>query len=284
MMTFKPPDARFDVVHIDFVGPLPSSHGYQYLLTCVDGFTRWPEAFALMDITAESVARAFVFGWIARFGVPSTIITDRSRQFESNLWAQLNYLFDIHRQRTTAYHPAANSTVERFHRKLKSSLKCFENPSLWIDALPLVLLGIRTGLKTDLNCTPAELVYGITLRLPGQFFAQMPTSTALNDPLSYVNRLKEAMQCVQYQPTRTKQQQSTRTIVHKDLQSCTHVFIRRDAQEPPLLPTYDGPFRVIDQREWYFVVALNNNQQDTVSIDRLKPAYATHTSESLTEH
>ena len=102
VMTFKPPDARFDAVHIDLVGPLPPSHGYQYLLTCVHRFTRWPEAFPLTDITAESVARAFVFGWIAQFGVPSTVITDRGRQFESNLWTQMNCLFGIHRQRTTA--------------------------------------------------------------------------------------------------------------------------------------------------------------------------------------
>lgn len=110
-----PPDARFDVVNIDLVGLLPSSHGYQYLLTCVDRFTLWPEVFPLRDITAKSVARAFVFGWIAQFGVPSTIITDRGRQFKSNLWTQLNCLFGIHRQHTTAYHSAANGTVERFH-------------------------------------------------------------------------------------------------------------------------------------------------------------------------
>ena len=44
IMSFKPPDACFDVVHIDIVGPLPSSHGYQYVLTCVDRFTHWHEA------------------------------------------------------------------------------------------------------------------------------------------------------------------------------------------------------------------------------------------------
>ena len=98
----------------------------------------------------------------------------------------------------------------------------------------------------------------------------------------HVDRLKEAMQRVQYQPTRTKQQQSTRTFVHKDLQSCTRV-IRRDAQKPPLQATYDSPFRVIDRKERCFVVALNN-WQDTVTIDRLKPVYTTHTSELLTEH
>ena len=42
---FPPTTARFDKVHIDIVGPLPSSQGFTYLLTCIDRFTRWPEAF-----------------------------------------------------------------------------------------------------------------------------------------------------------------------------------------------------------------------------------------------
>jgi hypothetical protein len=83
------PDARFDVVHIDLVGPLPPSHGFTYLLTCVDRFTRWPESVPITTNTAEAVAQAFLSGWIVRFGVPSTIVTHRSRKFESHLWDAL---------------------------------------------------------------------------------------------------------------------------------------------------------------------------------------------------
>ena len=276
IMSFKPPDARFDVVHIDIVGPLPPSQGYQYLLTCIDRFTRWPEAFPLTNITAESVARAFVLGWIARFGVPSTVFTDRGRQFESNLWSQLSQLFGIHRQRTTAYHPAANGMVECFHRQLKSSLKCHSNPHQWIDSLPLVLLGIRSAIKDDFKCTTAELVYGATLRLPGEFFATPQTPT-LADQTSYIDRLKDAMNSIQYRPTRQASQPST--FVHKDLEHCTHVFVRHDASKPPLQPTYDGPFKVLDRKERHFLVELNPKRQDTISIDRLKPAYSVHTHE-----
>ena len=272
--TFKVPDARFDTVHIDIVGPFPPSRGYQYLLTCLDRFTRWPEAFPLTDITAESVATAFVHGWISRSGVPTTIVTDRGRHFESSLFTQLNQLLGIHRQRTTAYRPQANGMVERLHRQLKAALKSYPQPHLWLDALPMALLDIRTALKDDLHCTAAELVYGATLRLPGEFFVQTNPDASLEDPTSYVTRLKSTMQQLQAPPVRSSSQHTV--FVHKDLSNSTHVFLRHDAKRTLLQPTYDGPFKVVERQNRHFVIE-RNGKKDTVSIDRLKPAYLSNT-------
>ena len=158
LSTFANPDARFDLIHIDIVGPLPPSSGYSYILTCVDRFTRWPEALPLAAITADIIAKTFVSGWIARFGVPSTITTDLGRQFESALWQELMHLLGSTHCRTTSYHPSANGLVERFHRQLKASLAAQPDTTKWTEALSLVLLGIHTALKADLQCSTAELV------------------------------------------------------------------------------------------------------------------------------
>ena len=265
--TFSTPDARFDHVHIDLVGPLPPSEGYTYLLTCIDRFTRWPAAIPLKDITAESVARAFVANWVALYGVPSTITTDRGSQFESKLFRSLTDLLGSKRTRTTAYHPASNGLVERFHRQLKASLKAHSN-ARWTETLPLVMLGIRTTVKFDLGCCASELVYGTTIRLPGQFVAPSQTSSCA-DLSDYVDRLKQQMQDLRAQPPRVSQRQSQ---VHPDLSTCTHVFVRHDAVRKPLQPPYDGPFQILRRSDKFFTLDVRG-KHGSVSVDRLKPAY-----------
>ena len=71
---------------------LSVSEGYRYCLTCVDRFTRWPEAIPTRDQEAATIARAFYEGWIARFGTPLRVTTDQGRQFESQLFRHLNEL------------------------------------------------------------------------------------------------------------------------------------------------------------------------------------------------
>ena len=210
------PDARLDKIHMDIVGPLPPSQEYRYLLTVIDQFTRWAEAIPITNITASTVP--VPSGWILRFGVPSTVTTDQGRQFESTLWRHLMQLLGSTRIRTTAYHPAANGLIERFHRQLKASLKACPDPTHWVDSLPLVLLGVRTAVKEDLSCSAAELVYGMTLRLPGEFFS--PVQDDINvDPADFVARLKVSMQQLKASPVR--EQQSRKVYISKDMSSST---------------------------------------------------------------
>ena len=137
-------------------------------------------AVPLADIMGETVARALTSCWMPHFGVPSSVTSDSGRQFEWILWHELILLLGYKQIRIIAYHPSANCLVQRFHCQLKALLKAQTDTSNWSEYLPMVLLDIRTLLKKELLCTAAELVYGITLQLPGEFFNSSGLTVTLN--------------------------------------------------------------------------------------------------------
>ncbi|CAF4935385.1 unnamed protein product [Pieris macdunnoughi] len=210
MGNFKLPNGRFTCVHIDLIGPLPLSDGYRYCLTAVDRFTRWPEAIPLQDITAETVAKALVCNWISRYGCPTEVVTDRGKQFESALLKQLSELAGFQRNRTTAYHPASNGMVERMHRQLKAAIICHGSLK-WTESLPLVLLGMRSAFKEDIQASPAELLYGEPLRLPGEFLQPTDQHTT-SDLIEYSARLRSIMNNIRPQPAARHSKRKEQTV------------------------------------------------------------------------
>ena len=219
----------------------------------------------MVDATAESCTSALLTGWISRFGVPTTITTDQGQQFESELWHSLMNLLGTICLCITAYHPWGNGLVERFHRHLNTGLKARLAGSNWVADLPVVLLGIRATLKEDLSCTSAEMVYGTTLHLPGDFFSA-PT---IKDPTSFVSRLWSSMQHLQFVPTRWHGRHAV--YLPPDLHRATHMYVRRDSLKPPLTRPYDGPFQVLRCFNKHFTLDINGKTKE-ITVDRLKPA------------
>nr|VZI02434.1 unnamed protein product [Spirometra erinaceieuropaei] len=171
------------------------------------------------------------------------------------------------RIRTTAYHPAANGMVERFHRQLKASLRAAADPENWTDHLPLALLGIRSALKPDLDCSAVELVFCATVRLPGEMISPTPQG-AIKDPTNLLHRLRQFMRTLSPVPPTSS---ASSSYLEKDLATCSHFYLRCDRVRRPLEPPYDGPFRVHSRGTKTFRIQ-RDNLEEVVSVDRLKAA------------
>jgi cleavage and polyadenylation specificity factor subunit 1 len=263
---FTLPPTRFLHVRIDLSGLLPTSAGSTYFLTAVDRFTRWPEAIPIPNITTQAVTHALLTGWISRFGCPQIITTDQGRQFESQLFHSLAKLCGTQLSWTTAYHPAADGLVERFHRTLKAAIMCPADKN-WTQELPLFLLGIRSSFKADLHASSAELVHGETLRILGKFLTQ--TAHPI-EPALLITQLRQHMS--RLGPVPATRNARPGTFVHKDLHTCTHVFLRQDATRLALEPPYSGLYQVISRKEKTLRL-LVRGKPTTLSTDRVKPAY-----------
>lgn len=261
---FMAPTKRFEHIHVDIVGPLPISQGFRYCLTMIDRFTRWPEAFPIPDITAETVARKIFEEWITRYGAPTRITTDQGRQFEADLFHQLTRMTGTKHWRTTAYHPQANGMVERLHRQLKAAIKCHETEN-WTKVLPVILMGIRAAWKEDLKATAAELVYGEPLRLPGQFLEERKDK-GTDDMVGKLRKLMDGLR-----PSVVRHGEKA-TFIFKDLETSPRVFVRHDIPSRALEAPYEGPYEVLSRNDKTFKLKIRGKAV-RVSTDRLKPAY-----------
>ncbi|KYN04622.1 Pro-Pol polyprotein, partial [Cyphomyrmex costatus] len=162
---------------------------------------------------------------ISRYGVPKTLTTDQGKQLESQIFNSLLQLTGCERIRTTAYHPASNGVIERWHRTLKTALMC-HNSSNWANLLPTVLLGLRTQVRLDTGTSPAEFLFGTTLRIPGEFVTD---NDFIPDPQIFVNDFRTFMRDCKPVPVTHKYKK--RVFYYKDLTCCTHVFLRNDAKQ-----------------------------------------------------
>ncbi|XP_076044822.1 uncharacterized protein LOC143027422 [Oratosquilla oratoria] len=141
---------------------------------------------------------------------------------------------------TTAYNLDANGMVERFHRTLKAALISRFNNVNWNTQLPWILLGLRTTPKEGLDVSPAEMVFGKPLVLPGEFFPDAPTNNDINH-LQSIDK--------EFTPCKQTYKSPEHRCISQDLHTSKHVFLRTDAYTLPLAPPYSSPYEVVQRKK-----------------------------------
>jgi hypothetical protein len=108
------PDQHFDIVALDFIGPLPEEDGKDTILTMTDilGANFWL-AGAHSKYTAAEVAVVLFDEWYCENGLMLQLISDHDALFTSDLWTALHKLTGVKLKMSTAYHPETDGAGEQ---------------------------------------------------------------------------------------------------------------------------------------------------------------------------
>ena len=261
------PNGRFQHIHVDIVDSLPNSQGFTRVFTIVDRYSRWPEVIPMTDASAASCCMALLHGWIARHGLPDIITSDRGAQFTGQLWENMSTTLNIKLQPTVAYHPQGNGMVERLHRRLKEALRCRLVGPNWYQQLPWILLSLRSTVKEDLQTSPAELMFGQVLTLPGDYFPHQQQPLEVPELLQQLRNNTAQTAPVPPLSHGPKVQPPTRPLPP----GTEFVFVRKGGIKKSLSQLYDGPYKVIRTSGAVVTIQLGN-KAERVAASRCKAA------------
>ena len=158
-------------------------------------FTKWPEAYALPNHEATTVAGVLVEQFFSRFGVQPELHSDQGREFESGVFQECCKLLGVGKTRTTL-RPQSDGLVERLNQTLVQELAtcCQETQGNWDRMLPLMLMAYRSAEHEVTQYTPARLMLGREIRLPVDLGTGRPPDKELpTDTTEYAVDLQERL-------------------------------------------------------------------------------------------
>jgi hypothetical protein len=175
LLHLRQPTVPFQTLSVDLMGPYPRTQGGStHLLTVEDLFTRWLEAYPMRRTTTHDVARQLEEHFFHRYGYPESIISDNGPQFRK-AWDNFCQRRGIQPIKTAVYHPRGNP-VERQNQNVKTGLRLrmsqLQRHTNWDQHVKPVLFCLRRRVNRALGHSPAQMLFGVTIRRPGEWDSQ----------------------------------------------------------------------------------------------------------------
>jgi hypothetical protein len=192
LITTTPNALPFDVINIDFITKLPTSNGFDSIMTIVDHDCTKATIFIpckeQMDVlgTAELYAK-HVF---PHYGLPQRIISDRDVWFTSTFTKELCDILKIKQNLSSAYHLQTDGLAEHTNQWVEQYLWIFGNAlqNDWLEHLPMAQFIHNSWPHEVTKQSPFELLIGAnpqtTIPIPAQ---KVP---ALEECRAYLERIR----------------------------------------------------------------------------------------------
>lgn len=164
-------DAKYPWRHIacDFIGPLPRSRlGNSWILTVVDGFSKYVNVFPLKTATSELLIDRLINNVFLKFGVLQQITCDNGTQFHSAKFTNALSKYNITPQYTARYHPQANYS-ESVNKVINNAINIEEKlHDKWDVNLNEIICAINSSAHTQTKKSPYEILYAAPMVVDGQ--------------------------------------------------------------------------------------------------------------------
>ena len=175
------PDAAWDKLGIDFIGPMQGPLQQRYAVVMVDYYSKWVEMAFTKEPSSDAVIE-FMDVVASREGFPKQVVTDNGTHFTSGKFTTYLRSLGIDHIRVSPYHPAGSGAVERMNRSIKSALQMADIES--IDRrryMQTYLQNYRATPHATTGKSPSELLHGRQLRTKLEVAADGARSGVLSD-------------------------------------------------------------------------------------------------------
>lgn len=271
----------WQIVGIDIFGPLPvTANGNRYIIVITDHFSKFVILIPIPRMDALIIAKMYVDHLILKYGTPEKLLSDRGKQFTSELLRKLNELLEVRKIFTSAYHPQTNGLTERFNKTMAEMLSMYVNSNHndWDDYLPFVAFAYNTSYHESIGDTPFYIVHGRDPKMPDDLYKAelnrdfLGKRTAAEYARMIQERLQEAYQRVRDHNDLVRQKREMKRIQET---SGVNPFFEGDlvwlytphklkGLSKKLQFPWKGPFRVIKR------VGPVNVQLETLTAKRIK--------------
>ena len=154
------PDKPWQLVGMDFMGPLPRSLGNDYLMVIIDQLTLQVHLVpTTMQVTAKEVAWLFLKEVVRLHGVPELIVSDHDTKFTSTFWHELHRLMGTNLLMSTVFHPQTDGATERANCSIGQILRMIINDHQknWADKCPMVEFALNSSVSATTGFAPFKL-------------------------------------------------------------------------------------------------------------------------------
>ena len=261
----------------------------RYLLTFINHFTKYFEAFPIPDVSAETCARVCATQIIARHSSGSTLITDQGRSFTSAFFQETCKILKVRKVRISAYHAMSNGMMERFHRVLHDSIAHYMDSTgmNWDVVLPFFLMAYRATPHSMTVYRLFCLLHGREMVLPneGDLKAKISPDIQDVDQVQRLENLKSSLLKVYKEVRLNNRKAHQKNKVYYDKKAKERkfefnnkVYLFCPARKPvkchKFRSFWQGPFIVVQKlSDLCYKLVDKKGKEFVVHINRLKKSY-----------